>query len=228
MIGRRTFLVDARRLIHPDDNSTNILVLFEDVTERQRHEIEQNFIISESRHRMKNLFAVVRAIAMQTGTEDRTADEYRDALLGRVEVALRAQELVAGNGTTDLADLLKNSVGEIGTDRLLFEGPAVQLSSSKVLPIGMIIHEMTTNATKYGALSVPEGEIHVRWSLETGPSDRTYLNWEWREKNGPAVTAPTRKGYGTELIEGSAAHLGGKAELIYGADGLGATIKLPM
>ncbi|WFU12069.1 HWE histidine kinase domain-containing protein (plasmid) [Rhizobium sp. CB3090] len=228
VIGRRTFLVDARRLIHPDDNSTNILVLFDDVTERQRHEAEQNFIISESRHRMKNLFAVVRAIAMQTGTEDRTANEYRDAFLGRVEVALRAQEFVSNKGTADLAALLKNSVGETGMDRIHFDGPTVQLSSSKVLPVSMIIHELATNAVKYGALSVPEGEIHMKWSLETGPKDRTYLKYEWREENGPAVRAPMRKGYGTELIEGSAAHLGGEAELIYGATGLRATIKLPM
>ncbi|MBB5574862.1 HWE histidine kinase domain-containing protein [Rhizobium paranaense] len=228
VIGRRTFLIDARRLVHPDDNSTNILVLFDDVTERQRHEAEQNFIISETRHRMKNLFAVVRAIAMQTSIEGRTAIEYRDAFLGRLEVALRAQELVSNKGTTDLATLLKSSVGEIGADRLHFEGPAVQLSSSKVLPISMIVHELTTNATRYGALSVPEGEIHVKWSLETGSNDRTYLNCEWREENGPVVRAPTRNGYGTELIEGTAAHLGGEAELIYGIGGLVVTIKLPV
>ncbi|MDK4740288.1 sensor histidine kinase [Rhizobium sp. LEGMi198b] len=227
-IGRRTFLVDARRLVHPDDNSTNVLVLFDDVTERQRHEAEQNFIISETRHRMKNLFAVVRAIAMQTGTEGRTAEEYRDAFLGRLEVTLRAQELVSNKGTADLAVLLKTTISEIGVDRLHFEGPTVQLSSSKVLPISMMIHELATNAVKYGALSVPEGEIHVKWSLEAGPKERKYLKCEWREEKGPGLAPPTRKGYGTELIEGTAAHLGGEVELAYGGRGLTATIKLPV
>ncbi|MEF0941261.1 sensor histidine kinase [Rhizobium sp. BR 362] len=87
---------------------------------------------------------------------------------------------------------------------------------------------LTTNAAKYGALSVPEGEIHVKWSLETGTKGRTYLNCEWREKNGPPVTVPARNGYGTELIEGTAAHLGGEAELVYDVGGLATTIKLPM
>lgn len=229
MIGQRTFLVDARRLVHPDDNSTNILVLFEDVTERQRHDAEQSFIISETRHRMRNLFAIVRAIAMQTGTKDRTAIDYRDILLGRLEVTLHAQEIASSNDTADLGDLLKQLASGSGADRLRYEGPAVQLGSSKVLAVSMIFHELMTNALKYGALSKPEGKIHVTWSLETDPKDRMCLNCEWREEHGPLIVAPPEhKGYGTELIEGTAAHLGGSVELRYDPGGLVAKINIPM
>ncbi|WP_028749070.1 PAS domain-containing protein [Rhizobium mesoamericanum] len=226
IIGRRTFLVDARRLVHPDDNSTNILVLFEDVTERHRHDAERNFIISESRHRMKNLFAVVRALAMHTQAEGRTGVEYRDALLGRLETTLRAQEIAANSDPADFETLLRQSVGEV--ERLFCEGPFIQIKASKIVATSMIFHELATNAAKFGALSSPDGELHVRWSLEDGPKNRKYLKCEWREENGPPVTPPAHKGHGTELIEGTTAHLGGTVELDFNSTGLTATIKLPV
>ncbi|MDR9780977.1 sensor histidine kinase [Rhizobium redzepovicii] len=227
-IGQRTFLVDARRLIHPDNNSTNILILFDDVTERRRQDEERDFVIAETRHRLKNLSAVMRSIAMHTQTEDRTAAEYRDIFLGRFEVTLRAQEIAFADQTIDFEVLLRQSVGEPGVDRLRCEGPAVTLASSKVLAVGMIFHELGTNAVKYGALSVPDGQIDVVWALESGPRDRTYLVCEWQEKNGLPVTPPRRRGYGTELIEGTSAHLGGKVELKYDPGGFAATVKIPL
>ncbi|MCH4547223.1 PAS domain-containing protein [Rhizobium changzhiense] len=227
-IGQRTFLVDARRLIHPDNNSSNILILFNDVTESRRQDAERDFVVAETRHRLKNLLAVMRSIAMQTQTEDRTAAEYRDIFLGRFEVTLRAQEIATTDQTIDFEVLLRQSVGEPGVDRLHCDGPAVTLASSKVLAFGMIFHELGTNAVKYGALSVPDGQIHVTWALETGPRGRTYLICEWQEKNGLPVTPPKRRGYGTDLIEGTSAHLGGKAELKYDPNGLAATIKIPL
>uniref|UniRef100_UPI0031015980 sensor histidine kinase n=1 Tax=Neorhizobium sp. EC2-8 TaxID=3129230 RepID=UPI0031015980 len=227
-LGPRTFLVDARRLIHPDDNSTNILVLFDDITERQRHDAEMQFIISETRHRMRNLFGMVRAIAMQTDTEGRTVVDYRDTLLGRLDVTLRAQEIAASKDTTDLEALLRQSVGEPGAVRLHCDGPPVEIGSSNVLAISMIFHELATNAVKYGALSVPDGRIHVTWSLEAGPRERTSVSCEWREENGSTVTMPKRKGYGTELIHGTSAHLGGTVELSYEPRGLISMIKMPV
>jgi two-component sensor histidine kinase len=226
-IGKRTFLVDARRLVHPDDNSSNILVLFDDVTERRRHDIEATFVLEETRHRMKNLFAVVRSLAMQTGIEC-TAAEYRDAFLGRIEATLRAQQIATHDEATDFEALLKQSVGAAGEDRLRCKGPAVNLRSKLVLPVSMIFHELTTNAVKYGALSVTGGEIDVAWSVEDGPRDRKYLVCRWQENNGPSVNPPTRKGYGTELIAGTASHLGGSVEHWYETSGLTTTIRIPV
>ncbi|KQV83846.1 PAS domain-containing protein [Rhizobium sp. Root1220] len=227
-IGQRTFLIDARRLIHPDNNSANILILFEDITSRQRQDAEKDFVIAETLHRIRNLFAVVRAIAMQTDTDNRTATEYRDIFLRRLEVTHRAQEIASAGETIDFEQLLRQSLSESGAERLQFNGPAVTLASSKVLAASMIFHELGTNAVKYGALSVPDGQIHVKWALEAGPRGRTYLNCEWQEKNGLPVTPPTRRGYGTELIEGTSAHLGGKVELKYDPGGLAATIRIPV
>lgn len=226
-IGQRTFLVDARRLVHPDDNSTNILVLFDDVTERQRRDAEKDFMISETRHRMKNLFAVVRSLAMQMEAEDLTGVDYRDRFLGRLEVTLHAQEIAAIDETADFETLLRQSVGEPGMDRLHYEGPTVQVSASKIVPVSMMFHELATNALKYGALSVPDGALHVTWSLEEGSKDHSYFVCWWRETGGPAVMPPKRRGYGTELIEGTCQHLAGTVEFNFDPKGLAAIIKLP-
>lgn len=227
-IGHRTFMVDARRLVHPDDNSTHILVLFDDVTERQRHDAEMDFVLGETRHRMKNLFAVVRALALQTQAEGRTAAEYRDAFLGRLEVTLRGQEIAARNEGADLKDLLQQAAGETWSDRISCNGPIVHLGPSKILGASMIFHELATNAVKYGALSKNDGTVRVTWALEEGLAGRTYVNCRWHEHNGPSVQPPQRKGYGTEMIEGTAAHLGGRVELSYAPEGSAATIRIPV
>lgn len=122
-LGQRTFLVDARRLVHPDDKSTSILVLFNDVTEQQRRDAEKDFIVSETRHRMRNLFAVVRSLAMQMKVEGPTAAEYRGRFVARLEGTLRAQEIAATSEATDLETLVRQSVGDAVSARLVFDGP---------------------------------------------------------------------------------------------------------
>ena len=227
-IGQRTFLVDARRLSHPDDNSSNILVIFDDVTERQHHDAEMEFIVSETRHRMKNLAAVVRAIVLQTGVDDRSVVEYRDTLLGRLDTTFRAQEIAATNDNADFETLLRQAVSEPGVGRLHLDGPDVQLPSSKVLAISMIFHELMTNALKYGAFSNTDGVIHVSWTLGTNDRGRTIIDCNWREENGPTINLPERKGYGTDLIRGTSAQAGGSVELNYDQNGLIAVIKIPV
>ncbi|WP_312861923.1 sensor histidine kinase [Rhizobium sp. BK650] len=202
--------------------------MFEDVTERKRHDAEMDFILSETRHRMKNLFAVVRALALQTEVEGHTAAEYRQAFLGRLDVTLRAQEIAARNEGADLQDLLQQAVGEAWSERISRRGPAVHLGPSKILAASMIFHELATNAAKYGALSASEGSVLVSWTLEQGLTGRNDLNCRWLERGGPVVEPPKRKGYGTEMIEGTAAHLGGRVELSYDAEGLSATIRIPL
>ncbi|MCL7999807.1 PAS domain-containing protein [Brucella sp. 21LCYQ03] len=227
-IGQKTFQVDARRLVHPEDSSSSILVTFDDVTERQRINAEQEFIIAETRHRMRNMFAVVRAVAMHTYANDPAALAYRDTFLKRLDVTLRAQEIAASGETSDLETLVLRAASQISRGRLRTEGPAVEVAGPKVLAVSMILHELTTNAVKYGAFSVPEGEVDFAWTIEPGKRDRPFLVCEWKEKNGPSVIAPTRKGYGTELIEGTSAQAGGVVELLYKPEGLTATIRIPM
>lgn len=226
-IGQRTFLVDARRLVHPDDNSTSVLVLFDDVTERQRHDAERDFIMSETRHRMKNLLAIIRSLAVNTEAEGVTGVEYKEHFLGRLEATLRAQEIAAASEATDLKHIITQSVGDVGSGRIRCEGPPYQVPSKTITPLTMIFHELATNAVKYGALSNPDGRIRVSWSLQTNSGNRSRLRLEWREEDGPQIGTPTRKGYGSQLMEGTCKHLGGSLELNYEPTGLVAKIDIP-
>lgn len=227
-IGKRTFLVDARRLVHPDDNSPNLLVIFEDVTERRRHDAEIDFIVAEMRHRMKNMSAVVRSVVTHTSSEDATVSDFKDILLGRLDITFKAQDIAASGQATDFESLLMQSVGSPVSERLECNGPATDIGSSKVLATSMIFHELATNALKHGAISSPDGKVRVAWTVENGPRNRPILICEWREENGPRIVPPQNNGYGLELIEGLAAHVGGGLELTYPASGLRAVVKIPV
>lgn len=92
-LGRLTMLISARRLSHPDNNSTSVIAVFEDVTERRREDSERDILLGETRHRMKNLLAIVQALATQTKAEGRSGEQYRDAFLGRLEILIRTEDL---------------------------------------------------------------------------------------------------------------------------------------
>ncbi len=227
-IGQRTFLIDARRLAHPDNNSPNILIIFDDVTERQRHEAEMDFIVAEMRHRLKNLAAVVRSVVKNTRADDPYLADFKEALLGRLDTTFQAQEVAARGEPIGYERLLRETVGPTVATRLECSGTRVELQSSKIVPVSMIIHELATNAIKHGSASMPGGKVRVTWELEAGGRGRTFLACHWREDGGPQVSPPERKGYGTELIEGLAAHLGGSVEITFAPDGLTANFKIPM
>lgn len=228
-VGQRTVLVTARRLVHPDDNSTQMLVVFEDVTERQKAEANKDILLSETRHRMTNLLASMTAILNQAQVTDRTAAEFRDAVMGRLTALLSAQEFITASGDgADLASLVIASVGAIGGERVdVSGGPAVTLDQHQITPVTMILHELATNALKYGALSTDAGNVHIGWESRTiDGQDRLVLSW--REQGGPPVKQPDRRGFGTDLIEYSSQAEGGHAEFEFQPTGLHVLITLPI
>jgi two-component sensor histidine kinase len=229
-IGRRTMLLSARRLVHPDNNSSSILVLFEDVSDRRRRDADKDILLAETHHRMKNLLAVVRSLATQTTVEGRSGKEYRDAFLGRFEAVSRAEDLdLAGGAQGDLSALVEQALAPAGPERCRIEpGPPVRLKKSQVLPISLILHELVANAWKYGALSKLGGIVHLTWSVAP-EAGRKMLHLTWHEENGPPVTPPTLSGFGSRLIEYSAKQgLGGTAELKYEPTGLRAYVTAQM
>jgi PAS domain S-box-containing protein len=224
-IGQKTFVLEARRMVHADNNA--ILVGFEDVTARRLADSQKDIIISEGRHRLRNLSAVVRSIALQTEIANRTASEYRDVLLGRLDAALKAQEISAELEKADFAILVEGAVNFIEPTRILISaGPCLQVPRSKVIPVAMIFHELTTNAMKHGALSGPDGLVQIGWNVEARNDGRNLLTCIWREENGRSVKPPSRRGSGTALLERIAKSLRGSAELKYDVGGLAAIIKL--
>ena len=230
-VGFRTMLVSAQRLRHPDTGQRVLLVSIVDATERRQREDEKDILIGELDHRIKNLLSVTHALARQTKVAGRTAEEYRDSFLGRFEALTRSLEASKSGEKTDLRDLVKAVVEPYsdGPSAIsVAQEPQVALRAAQATSLGMILHELTTNAAKYGALSVSDGHVDVSWALETSEDGAPWVQLRWCETDGPETSPPEQVGFGTRLIGfATERELGGNAELSYPAEGLIATVRFP-
>jgi two-component sensor histidine kinase len=230
-IGRRTMLVSAHRVFHPDNNSRTLLLSIVDATERRQREAEKDVLLGELRHRMKNMLALVQAIARQTVAAGRSGEEYRDAFLGRFNALVQAYDVAyAQEDEADLQEVLERTLepySERPTGVLVEAGPTVPLASKQIMSLSLVLHELATNAIKYGALSNPEGQVRVRWGIEEASAP--HLRLVWQEACGPAVAPPSSSGFGTRLIEFAVSReLGGRVELNYAPEGLVVEIVAPL
>lgn len=182
-----------------------------DVTDRKDAEEKRRMITRELTHRAKNLLSVVMAVARQTWRH--SADGFMERFEQRLRAMADAQDalLEGGRGGLAVEALIRAQLGHLGEmlgSRICLSGPPVELAEPAVEPLAMALHELATNAGKYGALSGPSGEVQVRWALADG---RFHLGWE--ERGGAPVRPPQRRGFGSEvigpLIE---ARLGARAE----------------
>ncbi len=143
---------------------------------------------------------------------------------------MRVEDLaLAGSAEDNLSALVEQALGPAGPERCRVDpGPPIRLKSSQVVPISLILHELVTNALKYGALSIPSGIAHLTWNV--APEDgRRVLNLTWHEENGPPVAPPSHSGFGSKLIKYSAEQgLGGTAELKYEPTGLRVRVTAPL
>jgi PAS domain S-box-containing protein len=181
-----------------------------DVTERRVAEERQTLLIRELHHRVKNTLATVQAIVGSTARTASSIESFYEAFVGRIMSLAHTHSVLTEDTwqTASLRTLLANELKpyadgamEEGTDaRIQLEGPPVDMSSEIAVPIGMAIHELTTNAAKYGALSIPEGRVAITWSLEPGGPAGT-LRFAWVESRGPVVHPPTRQGFGSRLLQ---------------------------
>lgn len=229
-IGRRTMLVSARRMIQADKSSSTLVVAFTDITDARRSAIETDLLLTESRHRVKNVLAIVHALAFQADVEHKTAKEYRDAFLGRLDAFLSAKDLVAQSSDVEvtLSAVVDDALQAANSRQILVEpGPSIQLGEAQVRPIRMMLHELTTNALKYGALSRPEGRVHLGWRA-IGEEKDVSLQMNWREERGPLVSPPNRRGFGVTMIESCAKNCGGRAQLLFDPKGLQVEILIPI
>ncbi|WP_375410525.1 HWE histidine kinase domain-containing protein [uncultured Methylobacterium sp.] len=181
-----------------------------DVTDRRIAEDRQNLLIRELHHRVKNTLATVQAIVGSTARSATSIESFYEAFVGRI-VSLAHTHAVLTGATWQMAslrDLLANelkpyadgTLDGVPDTRITLSGPAVDLASEIAVPIGMAIHELTTNAAKYGALSTPAGRVAVTWSVE--PDDACgVLVFAWCESGGPVVEPPTRQGFGSRLLQ---------------------------
>ncbi|KQO66693.1 hypothetical protein ASF41_08440 [Methylobacterium sp. Leaf111] len=200
---------------------------------RLRAEEHQAVLNRELSHRMKNMLAMVQAIATQTLRSAPDLETARDVLADRLIAMSKAHDLLL-SGTRESASIEAVIRGALEihddarSERLHLAGPFVQVGSRAALSLALMVHELATNAAKYGALSRSEGSVAVIWTIETeGPE--AMLSLCWTERGGPAVVTPTRRGFGSRLIErGLAGAVGGAVSTTYASTGLVCTLAAPL
>lgn len=187
----------------------------------------QRLLTGELSHRVKNMLATVQAIATQTLRHSQKPQEFVSSFSGRIQSMARVHAQLSENEWqgTQLADIVQDQMklGPVDETRIAASGPDVCLPTELVPTMAMMMHELGTNSLKYGALANANGTVDVRWTV----SGET-LNLRWVERGGPASKAPIRPGFGTSLIQSSAAGAGGKAQMSHEAEGVRWEIVLPL
>jgi PAS domain S-box-containing protein len=195
--------------------------LAHDITERKENERLQTVLVGELNHRVKNLFATVLAIARQTLGRDATDGSEVKDFEARLGSMARAHDLLM-RGTWEQAELravIDQSIAPFPPERFDISGPIVQMPPRAVLSLSLALHELATNAAKYGALSTAEGRVYITWSLYPDVPGRLTLRWQ--ETGGPAVAQPSRTGFGSRLIKSLlAAELNGEVDITYRPEGV--------
>jgi len=215
-----------------------------DITEHKRSEEHLRLLLNELNHRVKNTLATVQSLAAQSfrGIRTRQEDRNREDLPSAyASFEARLFALARGHDILTRENWEGASLDEIVAQafapyrdladengRLLVDSPDLRVAPPMALSLSMALHELCTNAVKYGALGAPEGEVHISWStLKSASGPRLVMRWE--ERGGPIVVAPTRKGFGSRLIqEGLARELNGEVRLIYEPSGVVCTVDVPL
>jgi two-component sensor histidine kinase/PAS domain-containing protein len=203
-------------------------------TEAKRHQAEerQKLLIRELHHRVKNTLATVQAILGTTGRSSRTIEDFYRAFSGRIESLAKTHMLLTEDlwQIAKLRELLETELRpyqNTGVERIRLAGPDVELPSEVAVPLGMALHELTTNAARFGALSVRGGRLDVTWRVTSEHNDGLHL--EWSERGGPTVEVPEQEGFGSRVIDRIlAAQTNAKISMNYHPTGLQAVIDLPL
>jgi PAS domain S-box-containing protein len=197
-------------------------------TRQQHYQGQLRLLINELNHRVKNTLATVQSMAAQTmrGETDLASayEKFAARLMGLSEVHdVLTRERWHGAALQEVAERALKPFASQATGQVMIRGPEVWLQPGAALTMALVFHELATNAVKYGALSVDKGRVNLQWALD-GPGERLHL--QWAESRGPAVRRPTRKGFGSRLIErGLKGELGGRAVLAYEPAGLVCTME---
>lgn len=194
-----------------------------DISDRKRAELHLRLLVNEMNHRVKNSLATIQAIAAQSFTDSHSLPQAKEAFADRLVALAEAHDLLTrenweGADLHVVAERLASLHG--GVDRFELLGPAVRLSPKTALSLSMALHELATNALKYGALKTPSGRVRIAWDIAPSAGAER-LNLTWTERDGPPVTPPAQRGFGSRLIErGLAAELAGSATIAFHPQGV--------
>lgn len=202
--------------------------------EARRSAEQSQFKMAELEHRLMNTFATVQALVMHTARPGDTGQDFRAKFEARLLAMARSHELLGPNYPqgAPLAEVIGRCLQpyEGLTGQICIAGPAVHLPAPDVQVLGLAFHELSTNAAKHGALSVPKGRVEVFWRLEAERTDevRSVLI-TWQERDGPPVKVPERRGFGSRLLERGLTHGSGRtARLDYAPLGVECRISVPL
>ena len=221
----RQWDVNSALTIDNDGKPIGLHALARDITEKRAFDERQQLLINELNHRVKNTLALVQGLAMQSFKSDRSVIEGQDAFQARLAMLAAAHDLLTREyweGAT-VAALVSDATAPYGgpEGRIVTRGPHVLLSPKAAISLVLALHELGTNAAKYGALSRPEGRVDLDWDLDP---DRAFT-LRWRESGGPPVNAPHNRGFGLRLLERVLANdLTGKVTLAFAPSGFDCTI----
>ncbi|RZK00572.1 MAG: PAS domain S-box protein [Novosphingobium sp.] len=198
-----------------------------EIANRKAAEDARELLLHEVKHRVKNTLATIQALASQTLKT--TPPSEKDAFISRLHALSGAHDLLTLSDwqEIDIAALVQRSLAAFsikGTPRVSVEGPEVRLSANKALLLTMVLHELGTNAVKYGALSAEHGRVSIAWRL--AETERPTLRLEWRESGGPPVTVPTHRGFGSRMIAAALHGSDGHVAFDYRSEGLLLTLDL--
>jgi two-component sensor histidine kinase len=215
----------------PDGKPEKLLAISRDITALKLGEERQDLLMTELQHRVKNTLASVLGIAGQTFREASSLEEGRSAFTARIMAMSRAHDTLGQKdwASAPVAALIARSIEPFGAGRFSFDGgAAVQVGSKAALALGLALHELCTNAAKYGALSCPAGRVAIGWRVDAS-GNQPVFRLTWQESGGPVVAPPQRKGFGTRLMEhGFGVGIGAQARIRYDLAGVSCTIEAPL
>lgn len=229
---------DGRRVhlsltVSPLRDRTGVIIgaskVARDITERKRHEALQKLLINELNHRVKNTLATIQAIAAQSLRRSASPGEFVDSFSGRVQALARAHDLLVRGEMEEarVAEIIEEQVTLGQSDlRIILAGQDVRLEPQRATQLALVLHELATNARKYGALSHPGGTLSITWSVTAAPKPELVV--AWREGGMTGLAAPGNIGFGSVLIEQGLSASGGSTEVTYHGTGLSCQIRLPL
>jgi PAS domain S-box-containing protein len=218
----------------PSGNVIQYFASFIDLTRHKEEQAQSRMLIDELNHRVKNTLTTVQAIVAQALRNSSDAGEIRESIESRLFALSRSHDLLTRENweSAGLRDIVREALEPFGiangrSERFRVTGKNVRFPPKAALALGIVFHELATNAVKYGAFSGEKGCIRIEWEIEQGQNgDRLILTWS--EENGPPVTPPSKKGFGSRVIErGLTLELGGTTQLDFRPDGVVCTIDIP-
>jgi two-component sensor histidine kinase/PAS domain-containing protein len=226
----RHFLLSAGPLSDMSGACLGCILTLTEITERKRTETQQTMLVAELNHRVKNILAIVQSVAWQTLSANQTPADFKQAFDGRLRALSLAHDILTQGrwGHVEFEQLVERSLAPYyGADRgprAEWSGSRLLLPPSTVVPLSMVLHELSTNAAKYGAFSVAHGRVRITWRTAEGK-----VRFTWTETNGPPIESEIKAGFGSKLISRVVSYdLVGTADLNFARDGFRCILAFPM